>query len=68
MKGFLMRIRTWLDARRSESPAVADARGRLDKANADDSTVDRLVEHRRRITRENGLARDIEQALRARRS
>lgn len=61
----------WVKAWRhpgAESPGVTDAKARLDKANADDSTVDGLVARRTRLMRENGLARDIEQALKARRS
>lgn len=54
--------------RGTESPGVTDAKARLERATADDSTVDALVARRHRITRENGLARDIEDALRARRA
>lgn len=54
--------------RRQDTDDVNAAKERLDRARADDSTVDRLVARRARLTRENGLARDIERALRVRRT
>lgn len=59
----------WLKGLRhpNESAAVQEAKARLERVVADDPTVDGLLAQRQRITRENGLARDIEQALKARR-
>lgn len=53
---------------RRAADAVDAAKARLEKARADDSTVDHLVARRTRLTRENGLARDIERALGVRRT
>ncbi len=63
---WLMRMLPW--KRRPASPAAHDAKARLEKVQADDSTVDKIVAHRARLASENGLAHAIERALRARRT
>lgn len=55
---------TWRNGRDIEG--VRDAQERLARAIADDSTVDELHDHNRRIMRENGFVQDIERALRRR--
>lgn len=52
---------------RSESDDVRDAKERLARVIADDSTVDEVLGHGQRIVRENGLVWNIERALRVRR-
>lgn len=63
-----MTWRPWKWFRRNDSTQLTDAKARLDKAHADDRVVNNLLARRERIVRENGLARDIEAALRARRT
>lgn len=60
-------MRWWNRWRRRESDALRDARERLARVLADDSTVDEVTEHARSIVRENGLVWNIERALRVRR-
>lgn len=57
----------WPRSRHHESDDLREAKERLERVLADDSTVDQAVETGARIVRENGLVWNIERALRVRR-
>lgn len=61
-------MRWWDRWRKRESAELREARERLARVLADDSTVDEVTAHGRSIVRENGLVWNIERALKVRRT